>query len=137
MYRRSRNSCHLHVTQADIDNWKREQRKALPTIPLRVSNAPLAHILTATTGIGAWEKLASIYAPKEAATIIQVRRKIYQAKCVEGEDIEEHIRILTEFRQQLAFYGQTMTEALVLHNLAKASPENSFHQHKPIPVVGS
>ena len=71
----------------------------------------MAYIRKATTAKEAWEKLQSIYQPKGAIFIIHLCRKLYRAQCDEGDDVESHIRELTELRDELANYGQTMEDA--------------------------
>ena len=95
----------------DKEAWERGTRKALSSIRLRVGEGPMAYIRRATNAKEAWEKLQSIYQPKGAISIIHIRRKLFRAQCDEGDDIEAHIRALTNLRDKLASYGQTIEEA--------------------------
>src|SRR5579859_2903306 len=99
------------VEAGDIEKWERGQCKALSSIRLRVGESPMAYIRRATTAKEAWEKLQSIYQPKGAISIIHLHRKLFRAQCDEGDDVETHIRELTELRDELANYGQAMDEA--------------------------
>jgi len=89
------------VTTEDMEKWERSTRKALLSIHLRVGESPIAYIRRATTAKEAWEKLQSIYQPKGAISIIHLCQKLFQAQCDEGDDVESHIRTLTDLRDEL------------------------------------
>ena len=99
------------VKPEDMEKWERGTRKALSSIRLRVGEAPMAYIRRSTTAKEAWNKLQSIYQPKGAISIIHLRRKLFRAQCDEGDDVETHIRELTELRDELANFGQTIEES--------------------------
>lgn len=90
--------------------WKKKQRKALSAIRLRVGDGPMAYIQMATTAVDARTKLARVYQPKGAISIIRLRRQLFRAACVEGEDVEQHIRNLTQIRSTLEGFGSIIDE---------------------------
>ncbi|KAF7334034.1 hypothetical protein MVEN_02308800 [Mycena venus] len=90
--------------------WDKQQRKALTHIRLRVGVGPLAYISWATTAVEAWDKLKSVYQPKGAINIIRLRRQLFRMTCEEGENVEEHIRKVTDVKSALEGYGSTISE---------------------------
>ena len=90
--------------------WTKKDNQALTQIRLRVMEVPLVWIRDANTSKDAWQALATNYQPKGALAKTLLRRKLFWARCQEGADIEEHIRKLTQTRQQLASLGSKLDE---------------------------
>lgn len=91
----------------DLAAWKKNQRKALSAIRLRVGDGPLAYVRNASSAAAAWTKLESIYRPKGSISVIQLRRKLFRAQCLEGQDVEEHIREMTRIKESLAKFSKS------------------------------
>ncbi len=82
--------------------WSKSDRKALSTIRLRVSDGPLVYISGLKTSAEAWKALKDMYEKKGPIGIVMTRRKFFRAQCEEGGDIEEHIRTLRSYQEELA-----------------------------------
>ncbi|KAF7371743.1 hypothetical protein MVEN_00030800 [Mycena venus] len=108
---------------AALTEWERKQCKSLTVIRLRVAQGPMAYIQRATTGVEAWNKLQSVYQPKGAINIIRLRRQIFCMAC-EGENIEEHIRKLTDVKGALEEYGTTISEVEFAITILTSLPDS-------------
>lgn len=78
----------------------------------------------------AWNTLAEMYQPKGPIAIVLAQRKLFHAKCQEGAEIEEHIRTLTHYRQQLHALGLKLSEDEFAITILTSLPDswNSFIQ---------
>jgi hypothetical protein len=90
--------------------WKSKDRKALSMIRLRVGDGPLVYIAGAKTSKEAWTALKDMFEARGPIGIITVRRKLFRAQCEEGGDIEEHIRTLRGYVEELAGLGSKISD---------------------------
>ena len=107
-----------------LKEWKHNSEKALSTICLRVSAAPLVYIKTCTSPQQAWLKLEQIYQPQGALAVIQLKCKITRAQCEEGEDVEAHIRNMIGWQQELQELGHNIEEEEFAANLLTSLPDS-------------
>lgn len=108
---------------SEIEKWKENDRKALSTIRMRVSDEILNHVPHATTSEKAWSTLEKTYEAKGALAVVQIRRKLFRARCEEGQDIAEFVCMMNEHRDELRTLQQ-VSEADFSMCLLAALPES-------------
>ncbi|CAK5283013.1 unnamed protein product [Mycena citricolor] len=84
----------------------------------------MAYIQACTMAVDAWTRLQPVYQPKGAISIICLRRHLFRTLCEERENIEEHIRKLTQMRTALQNFGQTIDEAKFATIILTSLPES-------------
>lgn len=86
--------------------WRKKDRQALSTIRLRVADKMLVYVASSKSAKDAWDTLKSLLEAQGALGIVLARRKLFRAKCEEGTTIEEHIRTLRSYQEELHNLGQ-------------------------------
>lgn len=111
-----------------VADWKKSDRKALSTIRLWVLDGPLVYIAGSKTSTEAWKALRGMYESRGPMGIVLVRRKFFRAQCEEGGNIEEHIRTMRSYQEELASLKQKVEEEDFSITLLTSLPEswNSF-----------
>ena len=78
----------------------------LSMIRLRVANKLLVYVASSASAKEVWDALKSLLEAQGALGIILARRKLFWAQCAEGTAIEEHIRTLRSYQEELHNLGQ-------------------------------
>lgn len=114
--------------EADRSAWAKKDRVALSAIRLRVTDTVLVYIAECQTAKEAWDTLTEIYQKKGAMGTVLARRKLFRTECAEGTDIEEHIRTMRQYQQELAALGSKVEDSDFAMTLLTSLPEswNSF-----------
>src|SRR5215471_13529890 len=86
---------------AGLPDWRKKDRSALSTIRLRIADANLVYVSGAETSKEAWDGLKNVFEPHGPIAIVMVRRKLFRAQCEEGGNVEEHIRTLRGYQEEL------------------------------------
>ncbi|TFY52996.1 hypothetical protein EVJ58_g9698 [Rhodofomes roseus] len=110
--------------EKEISGWKAKDRKALTAIRLRVADKVLIYVKAALTSHDAWKKLETMYEAQGILAIVQARRKMFRAACTEDQDVEEFIRQMTGYRDDLLTLQQTVSEEELSISLLTALPES-------------
>ena len=103
---------------------KKKDRAALSIIRLRVADKMIVYIASATTSKGAWNTIQQMLEPQGALSTVLVRRKLFRAACEEGTAIDDHIRTLITYREELIGLGQTLDDAEFAITLLTSLPES-------------
>src|SRR5271168_2346335 len=96
----------LPTDTASQSGWRKKDWLALSMIRLRVADKMLVYVASLTSAREAWETLNSLLEAQGALGIILARRKLFRAQCAEGTTIEEHIRTLRSYQEELHNLGQ-------------------------------
>lgn len=104
--------------------WRKEHRAALTAIRLRVADNVMVYIASAEKSSEAWQTLADVSQPKVAIAIVLARRKFYRAECLDGSNIEEHIRTLRGYQEELHMLGQKVENNDFVMTLLTSLPES-------------
>src|ERR1700678_2434573 len=96
----------LPTDTASQSGWRKKDRLALSMIRLRVADKMLVYVASLTSAREAWETLNSLLEAQGALGIVLARRKLFRAQCAEGTTIEEHIRTLHSYQEELHNLGQ-------------------------------
>src|SRR5271154_1045043 len=91
--------------------WEKNDRKALSMIRLRVADKMLVFIASVTVSKDAWDTLHSLLESQGPLGIVLARRKLFRAQCEEGTSVEEHIRILRGYQEDLMNLGQKISDS--------------------------
>jgi hypothetical protein len=86
--------------------WRKKDRMALSAIRLRVADKMLVYVASAESAKDAWDSLKALLEAQGALGIVLARRKLFRAECAEGTMIEEHIRVLRGYKEELHNLGQ-------------------------------
>jgi hypothetical protein len=114
---------------SDAD-WKKKDRRALVNIQNRVEEGPLQLIMSETTAIGAWHKLAQMYESQGATGMVVLRQRFFTTRMAEGENFDDHIRNLRSFYEQINISaksgraGRGLDEADWIATLTASLPES-------------
>ena len=105
------------VTAAEERDWKTLDLSVLKVIKLRLGKEPMIHIKRAKTAREAWKILEQVYAPKGLTNEVFLIRQMFGMRAKDSIPMEEHIRKLTEIRNQMTTAGELISEPLfaVLH----------------------
>src|ERR1700678_2907261 len=91
---------------ASQSGWRKKDRLALSMIRLRVANKMLVYITSLISAKEAWDALNSVLEAQGVLGIVLARQKLFRAQCAEGTTIEEHIRTLRSYQEELHNLGQ-------------------------------
>jgi hypothetical protein len=91
--------------------WKKKDRTALSTIRLRVADKLLVYIASATSAKQAWTTLKELLEAQGPLGIVLARRKLFRARCEEGTSVEEHIRTLRSYQEELHSLGEEINDS--------------------------
>ena len=101
----------LKKPDREAEVWTKNDRSALSTIRLRVTDKMLVYVTSASTSNGAWTALKNVLEPQGSLGIVMGCRKLFQAQCEEGTDIDEHIRMMQGYREELIGLGTTIEDS--------------------------
>ncbi|GLB42029.1 putative mitochondrial protein [Lyophyllum shimeji] len=104
--------------------WLSKDRRALTAIRMRVGKGPFAYVRGAKRSKDAWEALENVYEVQGALGVVLLRRRFYGARCEEGADIEEHIRTLRGWQEELASLGKAMSEEDFSYAILTSLPDS-------------
>ncbi|QRV90226.1 gag-polypeptide of LTR copia-type [Ceratobasidium sp. AG-Ba] len=85
----------------DQKAWSKADRKTLSQIRLRVDAHALTHIQSCTTSKAAWDLLINTFQVQGTVGLIDLRRKFFSHRMADGEDVEEHMRKMRDWFQQI------------------------------------
>jgi hypothetical protein len=96
---------HLKIVEmhdnGTFTEWVKLDRKALSHIRLRVDGHVLTHIQGCTRSADAWELLSSTFQVQGTIGLIGLRRRFFSQRMNENDDIEEHVRKMRDWFQQI------------------------------------
>lgn len=107
-----------------IKEWRSKDRRALTAIRLRVADKILIYVKAAQTSHDTWKKLETMYEAQGVLAIVQARRKMFRAACTKDQDVEEFIRQMTGYRDDLLTLQQTVSEEEFCISILTALPES-------------
>ncbi|KAJ8522799.1 hypothetical protein ONZ45_g628 [Pleurotus djamor] len=114
----------------DLDKtaWSKKDKQALCTIRLRIADKLLVFAAGAKTSAEAWNAMRDMLEARGPIGIVLAHRKFFRAQCVEGMSIEEHIRMLRSYQEELHGLGQKIEDPEFSITLLTTLPEswNSF-----------
>ena len=84
----------------------------------------IVYIASATTSKGAWDTIQQMLEPQGALSTVLVCRKLFWAACEEGTAIDDHIRMLITYQEELIGLGQTLDDAKFAITLLTLLPES-------------
>jgi hypothetical protein len=84
----------------------------------------LVYVASATLSKAAWETLKDMLEPQGALGKVLIQRKLFRAQCEEGTSIEEHIRTLRKYQEELSSLGQTLSDEEFSFTLLTSLPES-------------
>ena len=125
------------VDIAETAKWKQVDKKALVTIRLQVANTLLVYIAGSMTALAVWSMLSNMFETKSPIGIVSVCRKLFGTHCTEESDIEDHIRIMWTYQQELATLQKPISEEDFSYALLTSLPEswNNFISAVPEDVI--
>ena len=104
---------------SQANTWNKRDRTTLSTIRLRIADKLLVYVASAKSAKIAWNALKDLFEAQGALGIVLAHRKLFRAQCEEGTSIEDHIRTLREYQEELHNLGQELKDgefAIVLHH---------------------
>ena len=109
-------------------DWAKKDRSALSAIRLRVADKMLVYVASALTLNQAWKALKEVLEPQGSLGIVMGRRKLFRAQCEEGTEVDEHIRVMQGYREELIGLGTKIEDAEFSITLLTSLPEtwNNF-----------
>jgi hypothetical protein len=114
----------LPTVEAENKLWKKKDRAALSMIRLRIADKMLIYVASSKSSNGAWNTIKQMLEPQGALSTVLVRRKLFRAACEEGTAIDDHIRTLITYREELIGLGQILDDAEFAITLLTSLPES-------------
>ena len=121
-------------SSADLDKWRKNDRKALNAISQTINDSELIHVRNAANSAAAWKKLSEIYEAKGISRESSLRKQLYTLKLAEGDSIQQHINRFMDIVDQLKGIAVTLDDRSMasvfldtlpkLYNLLKVSLGN-------------
>lgn len=108
----------------EVAAWKKDDRKALTAIRLRVASSMFNYVMSAETSKAAMDSLENIFRIKGPIATVLLRRKLYRYIIDETDDIEEHLRTLRGFQEQLALLGHKVSDEDFAFIILTALPDS-------------
>lgn len=90
--------------------WTKKDWTALSMIRLRIADKLLVYVASTTTAKQAWTTLKELLEAQGPLGIVLARRKLFRARCEEGTTIEEHIRTLRSYQEELQSLGEQIKD---------------------------
>jgi gag-polypeptide of LTR copia-type/Zinc knuckle len=112
------------ASQSKDADWDSKDRKALTAIRLRVADTMLVYVANVKTAGDAWRILRDLFESRGSMGLVLTRRKIYKAECAEGTPMEEHIRVMRGYQEELASSGDYLTDTDFSLTLLTSLPES-------------
>ncbi|EJF56320.1 hypothetical protein DICSQDRAFT_71736 [Dichomitus squalens LYAD-421 SS1] len=107
-----------------LEDWMKKDRTALIAIRMRVSKS-LVHTLTrCVSSADAWNRLVKNYEPKGILHVVQIHRKLLQARYSDSENVEEFLQEMVRLRETLATMGHALMEEEFAITLLTALPDS-------------
>ena len=94
------------MEEALLPAWRKKDRMALSMIRLRVADKMLVYVASSTSAKDAWDTLKSLLETQGALGVVLARQKLFRSQCADGTPIEEHIRTLHGYQEELHNLGQ-------------------------------
>jgi hypothetical protein len=91
--------------------WKKDDRRALTIIRLRVSPNVIHSIEGETTARSAWDMLSHLFELKGHMGLILARRKFYGTRAPNEAPLQDHIQQMRQFQGELRALGQKVEDA--------------------------
>lgn len=88
------------------DEWTTIDEKARATIILLVEDDQLQHVRDSNTAAQAWNNLKEFYQKNTASTRVFLLRSIMRHRANDGDDIEQHVKSMTDLFQRLSAVGK-------------------------------
>ena len=111
--------------EADLlTTWHKKDRMALSTIRLWVADKMLVYVASSTSAKEAWDTLKSLLETQGALGIVLAWRKLFRSQCADGMPIDEHIRTLRGYQEELHNLGQKIDGEEFSIILLTSLPEN-------------
>ena len=88
----------------------------------------LVYVASSTTAKEAWDTLKSLLEAQGALRIVQAQRKLFRSQCEDNTSIEEHIRTLHGYQEELHSLGQKIDGEEFCIILLTSLPE-SWNNH--------
>jgi len=95
------------------------------------------YIAGSTTALAAWSMLSNMFEAKGPIGIVSAHCKLFGTCCTEESDIEDHIRIMQTYQQELATLQKPISEEDFSYALLTSLPEswNIFISAVPEDVI--
>ncbi|KAJ8481821.1 hypothetical protein ONZ51_g5747 [Trametes cubensis] len=110
--------------QAEMDTWDERDRTALSAIRLRVSKRVMKLIKNVRTSHDAWEKLKKNFETKGLGKVLELKRKISGSRYSDGEDLDEWLQQMAEWREDLISLGRDIPDDEFSITLLAALPDS-------------
>lgn len=104
--------------------WDKNDRKALTAIRLRISGSMITYVLSATQSKAAWDSLESVFNIQGPISIIVVRRKLLRYVIEDEANLEEEIRTLRGWKEQLELLSDPLDDKQFALTILTALPES-------------
>lgn len=110
-----------------IRKFNARRDKALATIVLAIQPSLLYLVGDPKDPVVVWKKLQDTYQKKSWTNVLDLKRKLYNMKMQRNDNLQSHLKILTEIFDSLSIVGSPMDEAdKVITMLASVSDKYSM-----------
>ena len=107
-----------------LSKWKTNDRKALTQIRTRVTEAMITYVMSAKTSKEAWDAIKSMFEVSGPIAAVLIRRKLFRYTMEEGASMEEQVRILRGYQEQLIALDSAVSNKDFAFILLTALPDS-------------
>jgi gag-polypeptide of LTR copia-type len=86
--------------------WAKKDRMVLSMIQLQVVDKMLVYVASSAMSKEAWDALKGLLETQGVLRIILVQQKLFRSHCADDMPIEEHVRTLHSYQEELHNLGQ-------------------------------
>ncbi|KAJ3473639.1 hypothetical protein NLI96_g12899 [Meripilus lineatus] len=105
-------------------SWTTSDRKALTAIRLRIAGTMMTYVMNATTSKQAWDSLSEMFHVQGPIAQILARRKLLRYMIDEGAQMEEEIRKMRGWKEQLSLLNHQIDDKEFALTILTALPES-------------
>lgn len=114
----------IPTDEDDLKKWQRTDRKALTQIRLRISAPMITYVMSAKTSKDAWDALKMMFDISGPIATVLIRRKLFRYVIEEGADMEEQIRTLRGYQEELIGLGHELKDEDFAYIILTALPDS-------------
>ena len=112
------------TTTAEYSRYAKKRDKALAAIVLAIEPRLLYIIGEPQEPSEVWKKLTNTFQRKSWANKLRLRRKLYNLKLKEGDNMQDHLKIFVDIFSELAVVGDKVEEEDQVINVLASLPDS-------------
>lgn len=109
---------------ADDDDWKRDDQRAIATIGLCLEDSQFSIIKKKESAKEVWESLKTYHEKPNMTSRVSLLKRLCSINLIEGGDMEKHLVVLDELFERLDNVGQKLDDTLKVAMILRSLPDS-------------